>query len=157
MFAVRACSRVLEMGKMCPMFNEDLSKLFHLLVPHAFERVCFCGRFNPIGALLHTNGEITPSVGKRAAKDHSTGRYMASVTKKFRIEAQAGRIRAAALCCSVTVALPENGGNSQAIRCSLEHKNGDSLDAYLPYAVNHSEKEIEFGTLFAKQRPPVYF
>ncbi|HLX60006.1 MAG TPA: hypothetical protein VKX17_01870 [Planctomycetota bacterium] len=128
-----------------------------MLVPHAFERICACGRFNPVGAWIHADGKVTPHVGRRAGKNPATGRYFISIAKKFRLEAQAGRIRAAAFCCSATVALPDNAGNSQAIRCSLEHKNGDAYDAFVPYAVNRHEKEIEFGPVFATKRQPAYF
>ncbi len=44
------------------MFNRDLDELFNILMPHAVERLCYTGCFQPFGATVDTRGEITPNV-----------------------------------------------------------------------------------------------
>jgi hypothetical protein len=48
--------------------------------------------------------------------------------------AASGEIRAAAICADVRITPPESGDQTDAIRTSIEHADGDPVEVFMPYA-----------------------
>ena len=138
------------------MVNQDLNTLFHLLLPHAVDGICSCGRFNPLCAAVGLDGDILPCVAKRCGKNPLTSRFVMMMNRKFQKDAQSGLVRAVGFCCSLR-AVRDREHDLHAIVCSLEHQNGDALDAFLPYRLLHGESAIEFREVLVAKREPTYF
>jgi hypothetical protein len=138
------------------MFNEDLSALLDLFIPHAIDQICYCGHFNPFGASIHLTGELMPCVAKRIGKNPLKSRYVLMMNKKFHRDAQSGLLRAAGFCYSMPGASKQDH-DLRAVIFALEHQNGLALNVSLPYRLLRLECAVEFRPFVIKGQEPVYF
>ena len=66
-----------------------------------------------------------------------------------------GGIRAAGMACDVRVFTPDSGEKTDAIRCSLEHMLGESVDIFVPYRKDGSQ--FVYGERFSWIRDGRFF
>lgn len=139
------------------MANRDLNRLLNLLVPFAMERLGRHGTFQPIAAVVNAIGVVTPSVACAGNAEPFSGKHVAQIIQNLKSQVGEGGVSAVAICKGVLALGPGESEKRDAILCSLEHQNGDSINYYVPYAINSITQEIEFGKTFAMTRTPLFF
>ena len=115
------------------MANADLEELLNALLPFAQEMLAKHGEFYPIGASMDKTGEISCAAADTGDEQPDSQDVIELLTKGFREEARQGNIRAAAICYDSRIVPPGKTEKVDAIAIRSEHKDGDAIDAYIPY------------------------
>jgi len=139
------------------MANRDLDELFHILMPHAVDKLCFFGHFQPFGATVNSSGEITPNVAHIGGSNKPNRKQVDKLVKAYQKLASERRIRALGVCKQVPLNNAAFDTTGTAINCCLEHANGDVIDLYIPFNINRATNSITFGSLCARQKPGDFF
>lgn len=126
----------------------DLDALLNLLLPHAQDLVRKYGEFYPFGAMMTAEGEATLQAAYDGDEHPSSQDLIDLLVAGMRQAAQAGRIRASAVCLDTRVVPPGQGNKIDAICVRIEHHTGEAAAAYLPYRKGFLGR-IRFGELFA--------
>ncbi len=130
------------------MTREDLDELLTVVLPFAQRMLGTYGEFYPFGAFVTTEGQAH-LVSGFAADDHPASTdVLRLLLDRMRQGAAKEGFRATALCTDVRIRHPDTGAESDAIEVSLEDRDGEAMNLYLPY---HEEapETYRFGELLA--------
>lgn len=112
------------------MVHADLDELLGSLLPFAEQQLKQRGEFIPFGGHVNAQGELTMVMGNPDDTEQpESQRVIDFLLAAGRTEAQAGKIRALAICFDVRVSLGDPTETTDAICMQLEHANGEALRA----------------------------
>lgn len=87
--------------------------------------------FYPFGYVVKADGGVVNVAVYEGATQPESKQLIDVLIAAFRKRAEAREIIASAICCDVFVT--EHGKKHDSFRVSLEHRDGDSLNVFLPY------------------------
>jgi len=97
---------------------------------------------------LAPTGEIT-SAGADAGHEHPRSQELIELLfSGLSEQASQGSIIAAGICMDVKVVPPGSIAKTDAICVELEHRDGEAVDVFVPYAIS-SSGSITYGEIFA--------
>ncbi len=137
------------------MEQEQLNQLVNSLIQFAQQQLEKVGEFYPFGASIKTDGNLTLEAVHTGSEYPDSNELIQMTESVFKANALAGNIVAAGLCMDVRIQIPGNLEKSDAIQVKLEHKEGDSRNAFLPYSKN-SSGGIEYGDFFIEPKQQEY-
>lgn len=126
----------------------DMDALLNVLLPQAQELVRQHGEFYPFGAAISVEGQTALCAGFDGVEHPESQDVIDLLLAGLRRDAEAGRIRAAAICLDVRVSPPGHSEKSDAICVRIEHHSGEAAAVYLPYGRGFLGK-TKFGQLYA--------
>lgn len=134
--------------------RDDLDNLMTDLLAVAEAALNREGTFYPFAARVLDGGQlqrmtVEPDSDMPAPRD-APGILEAALAR----EAREGLIRAAGVCTDVRMRI-DRGEARDAVHLALEHRDGGSVDAFLPY--EHDGEFIVFGEVVAVDRAPQIF
>jgi hypothetical protein len=138
------------------MSREDLDTLLGAAIEAAQEFLGKNGEFYPFGMSLGRGGKIAMHAAHTGQEMPESTELIAVLEKGFCQNAQEHKIRAAAICFDVRVVPPGQSEKTDAIEVRLEHRDGQAIDAYLPYKKGFLNR-IKYGELFACEGTPALF
>ncbi|MGZ5906292.1 MAG: hypothetical protein ACXWKQ_13160 [Reyranella sp.] len=107
------------------------------------------GGFLPFGGAMRSSGELV-SVGTYAGEAPTQSTELIRLLKASFIDAaRKGEFKATALVYDVRVALPSTRQKSDAVAVSLNHRDGYSVIAILPYKIDSGKLII--GSAFTQE------
>ena len=127
--------------------KEDLDALLNFLLPSAEEMLAKHGEFHPFGAFMDGDGEITAVAAEPEDDDVTAEELAESLESALRTQAEDGDVKAAGLCLDVHVEPPDQN-DFDAVQTSLDHRQDDAVDVFLPYE-RGADGEYSFGELLA--------
>jgi hypothetical protein len=130
---------------------DDLDTLMQNVVPLAEKLLEEHGTFPPYGGAMTTDGEIHLVGVKTDVEYDSADALLESLLDSLKRGAESGTFTATALVLDVEVTLPGAERPTDAIRAVLEHQDGTTVEAYLPYSRKGEEGTVEYGKLIAAQ------
>lgn len=129
--------------------RDEMDSLLDSLIGFAVEMIEKHGEFYPFAGVLTPEGEL-----QHVGVYTDTGDEQPSSDDLLRLLKEALRAKnsdavlAAALASDVRVADQATGARVDAVCVHLEHREGDSVDAFLPYQKKRL-RGVRFGELFA--------
>ena len=136
--------------------ESELEQLLNAVIPFAQQMLSKHGEFNPFAAAVSREGRLK-FIG---IPPHEQNKITEDLIDRLRetliIGASKGDYRATGICSDVSVAVTDDGEKSDAVRISLEHLDGQSMNVFLPYRMDPAG-EIEYGEIFASVTDPVVF
>lgn len=130
------------------MSKTELETLAHRLTSLAREMLEEHGEFPPYAAAMTATGELQ-LVGDYAGDvPASSAERVARLLDDLRQGATRGDYRATGLVADVTTSSPGSSARTDAVRLSLEHQEGASVEVFLPYTID-GEGGVTFGEAFA--------
>jgi len=133
--------------------HPDLDRLFNSLAPLAQRALSERGEFFPFGGSVKPDGEMVAAMNGEQSPSQDAVDLM---TRRFRLQARSGQIRAAGICYDGRTTPPGETAKCDAICTSLEHKSGEAVNLILPYE-KQSEGGIRYGQVFSTPRVPQIF
>jgi hypothetical protein len=113
-------------------------------------------KFFPFAASIDSSG-AQAMVAVDLGDEHPASKdVIDSLYEALARSAASGEIRAAAICADVRITPPESGDQTDAIRTSIEHADGDPVEVFMPYAKTRM-RAFQFGDLFAQVGTPRIF
>lgn len=109
------------------------------------------GEFFPFGATLSTAGEMALNAGATGDEHPPSQEVIDVLAQGMRAEAEAGTIRAAAICYDIRFT-PAGSDQTDAIAISFEHRAGDRVLVVQPYSKGRLTG-WRFGDLSASAPP----
>jgi len=134
-----------------PAERTELDGLLDPLLDLAQDMLRKHGEFFPFGATLSTTGEMSLNAGDTGDDHPPSQEVIDLLVQAMRNEAEAGSIRAAAICYDIRYQ-PEGGDATDAIAISLEHRAGDRALVVQPYSKGRLTG-WRFGDLAAIEPP----
>ena len=122
--------------------QEDLDALVNFLLPFAQQMLGEHDEFFPFGASMSSGGEVGAVALELDEEQAASEDVVEALREVLRVHAADGDSRACGICSDTTLAGREVG-KTDAVRVSLEHRDAEPVDVYLPYTV--SEDEYLFG------------
>jgi len=138
------------------MPDDDLDELLNLLFTFAQQALSKHGEFYPFGATISADGKLTPVMAAGEDEHPEPQEDIGLMTRSFRKEAAAGKIRAAGICLDVRTIPPGETEKTDAICARLERQSGEATEVYLPYKKGRL-RGFKYGEMFAVKRNPEYF
>ena len=129
--------------------KDELQELMNAFLPHAQQLLAENGEFYPFGGAISSKGEIV-AVAAHDGDEHPPSQTLIDLlVEVFKAQAKEGTYRATAIVYDVRVVPPDSEEKSDAICLDLDHVDGLSLTAMLPYSFN-ADGEIVYTNLFAQ-------
>lgn len=125
--------------------NTGFETLLNLLISFAQPMLDQHGEFHPFAGVMDTHGKA------RVVTGDTTESELVNTLKK---NAKQGEYRSVALCKNVSITT--TSGMTDAIQIVLEHKNGQNLQAFLPYKIA-KDKTITYGELFFESSEAIFY
>lgn len=138
------------------MSREDLDTLLGAAIEAAQHFLGKNDEFYPFGMSLGRSGKIAMHAAHTGEEMPESTDVIAVLQKGFVETAREHRMRATAICSDVQVIPPDQAEKTDAIAVQLEHRDGQAIDAYLPYKKGFLNR-IKYGDLFACEGTPVIF
>ncbi len=136
------------------MAHPDLDDLLDSSLKFAQQCLEKYGAFFPFGMSTEVNGKGRVTDAWNGEERPLSKDLIELLNRGYQQDVKNGEIRAACICSDVKITTP-SGGKTDAIRCELEHVNGESVSVYLPY--QKTGKVFEYGQLTAEMREPKFF
>jgi len=137
------------------MANPDFDKLREFLLPFAQNSLARHGEFFPFGAVVKTNGELSPQAFMHDNERPSSKEVIAMLYTVFCQQAAAGELTAIGICFNAPVIPPGKTDKVDAICLQLEHRQGESVKLCLPY--HRSWFKLKYDTLYATETKNIVF
>jgi hypothetical protein len=138
------------------MAHPELDQLLNSALEFAKQMLSKHGEFFPFGSSIGVAGKITMD-GAHSGDEHPPSQELIDLlTKSYEQRAEAGELRAAAICADVRVVPPGKSGKTDAISVGLEHQSGEAVTVFLPYQKAWFGR-IRYGELFASARDAQFF
>ncbi|HPD45553.1 MAG TPA: hypothetical protein P5279_04605 [Anaerohalosphaeraceae bacterium] len=138
------------------MAHPDLDGLLNTLYPAAQQFLKKHGEFYPFGATVDKEGK-TALVSPLTSDEHPASQEVIDqLTRAFCDAARKGLIRASGLCYDARVIPPGQTEKCDAICAQVEHENGESFVACLPYRKTLFGI-IKYGEVFASRQDRTVF
>lgn len=91
------------------------------------------GEFFPFGSSMDPASKISMD-GAQTGDEHPPSQELIDLlAQSYAQRAEAGELRAAAICADVRVVPPGKSGKTDAISVGLEHQSGEAVTVFLPY------------------------
>jgi hypothetical protein len=141
---------------MDPTPRDEMDSLLDMLLPFAQQQLEKHSEFFPFAGSIDSSGALaTVAVDLGEERPASTD-VIDSLYEALARSAASGEIRAAGICADVRITPPGSGDQTDAIRTSIEHAEGDPVEVYMPYAKRRM-RGFQFGDLFAQPGTPRIF
>ncbi len=128
--------------------KETLDDLLNALLSAAIEMLERGGSFLPFAYVTTTDEEIE-EIPLILAEDEVTAETaLETLTTTLRLGVDSGRYLAVGICADMEITDPRDGVHTDAILAMLEHREGTSVDVFLPYSTDE-EGKAALGELFA--------
>jgi hypothetical protein len=132
-----------------PTARDEMDSLLDTLLPFAQQQLEKHGEFFPFAASIDSSG-APAMVAVHLGDEHpASTQLIDALYEALARSAASGEIRAAGICADVRVTPPGSGDQTDAIRTSIEHAEGDPVEVFMPYAKKRM-RGFEFGDLFAQ-------
>lgn len=122
------------------MHEEDFEALLREILPLAQEKLSDEGEFSPLGGIIKADGttELYAGGSDDADLPAADDGVLELIFNEFRAMADAGELRATAVCFNAEVALTDEEPVPEdqiqdAIYICLEHATGPAVDVFMPY------------------------
>jgi hypothetical protein len=127
-----------------------------MLLPFAQQQLEKHGEFFPFAASIDSSGALA-MVAVDLGEEHPTSPdVIDSFYEALARSAASGEIRAAGICADVRITPPGPGDQTDAIRISIEHVEGDPVEVFMPYEKKRM-RGLQFGDLFVQPGTPRIF
>jgi len=126
-----------------PETRKDFDNLLQLLVPFAEQMLRKHGEFYPFGAMVTTEGELSPCKTEEQSEMPDSNQVITSLVNALQNEVRNGKIRAAGTCHDGRIT--QGDKKQDVIILHLEHLTGSVYKGYIPY------KKGMFGRLHLGQ------
>jgi hypothetical protein len=136
------------------MAHKQLDKLLVFLEAIAKSNLEKNGEFYPIAASIDQNDKGILNASYDGDEYSKSDDLIVLLKAGFAQDIKEKKIRALAICSDVS--LTRDGKKEDALRFSLEHESGESLNVYIPYTKSSSNK-IEYGEIFAEVKEREFF
>jgi hypothetical protein len=138
------------------MAHPELDQLLNSALEFAKQMLSKHGEFFPFGSSMDPAGKIIMD-GAHTGDEHPPSQELIDLlTQSYAQRAEAGELRAAAICADVRVVPPGKSSKTDAISVGLEHQSGEAVTVFLPYQKGWFGK-ISYGGLFASARDAQFF
>jgi len=139
-----------------PTPRDEMDSLLDMLLPFAQQQLEKHGEFFPFAASIDSSGALA-MVGVDLGDEHPASTdVIDSLYEALARLAASGEIRAAGICADVRIPPPGSAEQTDAIRTSIEHAEGDPVEVFLPYTKRRM-RGLQFGGLFAQAGTPRIF
>ena len=128
--------------------KEDCEVIMGATLPFAERMLSIHGEFFPFGGAMLPNGEIVAVAGYEGDEHPKSEDVIGLIKKIFVAGDSKGKYKATALVYDARVNLPSDGGKSDAIAVSLNHRDQYSVVVFFPYKLDAGN--LVFGTAFAQ-------
>jgi hypothetical protein len=129
--------------------NADCKSLVDAVLPLAKQMLDRKGEFYPYGTAMTADGQIASVAAPEAKERTASIAVIRNLKVAFLAGAKERRFKATALVYKVSVALPQNGKQSDAIAVSLNHRDGSSVKILFPYRMESGS--AVFGPSFTQK------
>jgi hypothetical protein len=140
--------------------HADLDLLFDHLINLAKKFLNSQRGFYPFGAMVKTGGDIQYVAARDDTApdpDKPDSKVLLRLLRKtFHSEVQMRTIRAFGICVDVFVTDFKTGEKSDAIQCSFEHRDGDSMNVFIKYSRDEAGDFI-YGQPYSTDREREFF
>lgn len=133
------------------MANPQLDELLETLLPFAQDMLRKEGEFFPFGASIGQDDKVILNSTYDGNEHPESKDVIALLSEAFKQEAKDKQIKAVGICFDVFVTLPNTNNKVDAIQCSLEHLNGESISVYVPYSKSFFGG-IKYGEIFVQTK-----
>ena len=138
------------------MAHPDLDHLLDVAVKFAQEMLARRGAFFPFGCSMNTEGEIIMDASYSGGEHPPSQELIEALAGGYAQKANAGVLRAAAICADVRVVPPGAAAKTDAISVALEHSSGEAVTVFLPYSKSWFGR-VRYGNLFASEKILQFF
>jgi hypothetical protein len=138
------------------MVDDDYDALLNARLPFAQQMLAKHDAFFPFGGYIESGGKVGHTSGWTGDEQPTPQELIDLMVRGLRSQAGRGEIRASAVCVDVRTVPPGQTQKTDAILVSMEHSEGEPVDAYLPYRKT-TEGQYEYGELFLVRGQPRIF
>lgn len=132
------------------MPKDEVDALMNEVLPFAQKMLAEHGEFYPYGGAISSKGEFI-HVGAHDGDEHPPSqRLIAILTESFQAQAKAGAYTATAIVFDVRVKPPSSEQKTDAIQINLDHRDGMSVECFLPYQIR-GKNDVVYGEMFAQK------
>ena len=139
-----------------PTPRDEMDSLLNTLLPFAQQQLERHGEFFPFAASIDSTGAPRMLAVDLGDEHPESTDVIDSLYEALARSAAGGEIRAAGVCADVRVTAPGSAEQTDAIRTSIEHAEGDPVEVFMPYAKRRM-RGFEFRDLFAQPGTPRVF
>ena len=136
--------------------RDEMDSLLDMLLQFAQQQLDKHGEFFPFAASIDSSGALAMVAVDLGDEHPASTDVIVSLYEVLARSAASGEIRAAGICADVRITPPESGDQTDAIRTSIEHAEGDPVEVFMPYAKRRM-RGLQFGDLFAQAGTPRIF
>ncbi|HEY3330382.1 MAG TPA: hypothetical protein VGK19_10205 [Capsulimonadaceae bacterium] len=131
---------------------QELDRLASELMEYAREGLSREGELYPIGAAITPEQEVqwcAIADDAHELSDVSVADELESLVNGMSADARAGRFVATGVLCQAIVVPPEGQNKVDAVELRLDHRSGDSVRVFVPYALDSGG--VSFQRLFTSE------
>jgi hypothetical protein len=139
-----------------PTARDEMDSLLDVLVPFAQQQLETHGEFFPFAASIDSSGAPAFVAVDLGEEQPASTDVLDSLYEALARSAASGEIRAAGICADVRITPPGSAEQTDAIRTSIEHADGDPVEVFMPYAKRRM-RGLQFGDRFAQAGTPRIF
>jgi len=132
-----------------PTPRNEMDSLLDALIPFAQQQLEKHGEFFPFAASIDSSGALAMVAVDLGDEQPASTDVIESLYEALERSAATGEIRAAGICADVRITPPGSGDQTDAIRTSIEHAEGDPVEVLMPYAKKRM-RGFQFGDLSAQ-------
>jgi hypothetical protein len=136
-----------------PTPRDEMDSLLDMLLPFAQQELEKHGEFFPFAASIDSSGALGLVAVDLGDEHPASTDVIDAIYEALARSAAGGEIRAAGICADVRITPPGSSDQTDAIRTSIEHAEGDPVEVFMPYAKKRM-RGFEFGELFAQSGAP---
>jgi len=138
------------------MAHPELDQLLNSVLGFARQMLSKHGEFFSFGSSMDLAGKIAMDAAYQGAEHPPSQELIDLLTQAYSRRAEAGELRAAAICADVRIVPPGKSDKTDAISVGLEHQSGEAVTVFLPHEKGWFGR-IRYGKLFASAREVQFF
>ncbi len=129
--------------------KDECETLMNAMFPFAEQMLGDHGEFFPYGGAMTSGGDIVSVAGYEGTERPPSLDVIRVIKRAFVKGAREARFRATALVYDVRIVRPESGEKSDAVACSLNHRDNYSVVVFVPYRLEDGQPI--FGDVFSEE------
>ncbi|MGH9585672.1 MAG: hypothetical protein ACRD3F_01880 [Acidobacteriaceae bacterium] len=143
--------------------REDANEVLNATVTYAKRMLRKYGQFAPFAHRMRDDGEVSLEVVAQHDMPAEPPMLLDLLYQQLQERADKGLITAAALASNVTIVKPSKEGYTDAIMVGIEHKDGYSVQVFVPYKITGGQlhgffpRVVRFGALKTQEAKPRLF
>jgi hypothetical protein len=143
--------------------REDSNEVLNASVTYAKRMLRKYGQFAPFAYRMKEDREVALEVVAQHDMPPEPGMLLDLLYEQLGERARKGLIVAAAFASNVTMAKPSKEGYTDAVMVDLEHRDGYSVQAFIPYRITGGQlhgffpRVVRFGALKTQYGTPRLF